>query len=391
MSVLFGSSNAGEDSSAAAIKALSEVKLPDIESMKLNLEHHVSQGIITPEEAQLYLQEASKMADINVDPSLYAAQKEALGGYQDIIANKGLDATAQAQLGQIATQEQTQSRGAREAILQNAQARGVGGSGIELASQMQAQQASAGQQAQRDMDVAANAQQRALQALEAYGQLGGQMQSQQFSQQAQQAQAQDAINAFNTKNRQEVENLKVKNRNIAQATNLASAQSISDKNIDIRNKQQQFNKNLPQQQFQNEITRAGGVASGFQSRANLQAGNERTQNEGIDRLVGTGLTAGATAFASDENLKKDIKPFDSRAFLDELTGRNYKYKDEKFGKGPQVGIMAQDLERVAPGAVINTDEGKMVDGGKLANVAIANLADMNQRLKALEDLKKGKK
>jgi len=397
MSVLFGSSNAGEDTSTAAIQALSDVKLPDIESMKLNLEQQVSQGIITPEEAQLYLQEASKMADINVDPSLYAAQKEALGGYQDIIANKGLDATAQAQLGQIATQEQTQSRGAREAILQNAQARGVGGSGIELASQMQAQQASAGQQAQRDMDVAANAQQRALQALQASGQLGGQMQSQQFSQQAQQAQAQDAINAFNTKNRQEVENLKVQNRNIAQATNLANAQSISDKNIDIRNKQQQFNKNLPQQQFQNEITRAGGVASGLQSRANLQAGNQRAENEGIDRLVGTGLTAGATAFAgakafaSDENLKKDIKPFDSRAFLDELTGRNYKYKDEKFGKGPQSGIMAQDLEKVAPGAVINTDEGKMVDSNKLANVAMANLADINQRLKALEDLKKGKK
>lgn len=391
MSVLFGSSNAGEDTSTAAIQALSDVKLPNIEDMRLNLEQQVLQGVLTPEQAQLYLQEASKMADINVDPSLYAAQKEALGGYQDIIANKGLDATAQAQLGQIAAQEQTQARGAREAILQNAQARGVGGSGIELASQMQAQQASAGQQAQRDMDVAANAQQRALQALQASGQLGGQMQSQQFSQQAQQAQAQDAINAFNAQNRQAVGNLNVQNRNIAQATNLANAQNISNQNVATRNQQQQFNRSLGQQQFQNEIARAGGVASGLQNQANLQAGNQRAQNEGIDRLVGTGLTAGATAFASDENLKKDIKPFDSRAFLDELTGRNYKYKDEKFGKGPQVGIVAQDLEKVAPGAVMDTEEGKMVDSGKLAGVAMANLADINQRLKALEDLKKGKK
>lgn len=391
MSMLFGSSDAGEDTSAAAIKALSEVQLPDIESMRLNLEQQVLQGVVTPEEAQTYLQQASEMANINVDPSLYASQKEALAGYKDIIANKGLDAISQAQLGQIASQEQAQARGAREAILQNAQARGVGGSGLELASQMQAQQAGASQQSQRDMDVAANAQQRALQALQASGQLGGQMQSQQFGQQAQQAAAQDAINAFNAQNRQQVSNLNVQNRNIAQAQNLAAQQNLANQNVATRNAQQQFNQALPQQQFQNAIARAGGVASGLQNQAQLQSANQRSQNEGIDRLVGTGLTAGATFAASDERLKKNIEPFDSKAFLDELTGRNYKYKDEKFGKGPQIGVMAQDLEKVVPSAVEDTNEGKMINGAKVANIAMANLADINERLKALEELKKGKK
>lgn len=389
MSVLFGSKNYGQSESAQAVAALKNIKLPDIEEMKINLEQQVSQGILTPEQAQLYLQEASQMVGIETDPSLYAAQKEALSGYQDIIANKGLDATAQAQLGQIASQEQAQSRGAREAIIQNAQARGMGGSGIELASQMQAQQASAGQQAQRDMDVAANAQQRALQALQASGQLGGQMQSQQFSQKAQQASAQDAINAFNAQNRQAVGNLNVQNRNTAQTANLANAQNISNQNVATRNQQQQFNRNLGQQQFQNEIARAGGVAQGLGNQAKIQADATVAKNQGMDQLIGTGLTAAATF--SDERVKKNIEPFDSRQFLNELTGYKYDYKNKNMGQGKQVGVMAQDLEKGAPQAVIDTPEGKLVDYNALGGPILASMSDLNERLAALEELKKGKK
>lgn len=391
MSVLFGNNNAGQSTANAATAELRKISLPDIEQMKVNLEQEVLQGKITPEEAATYLQEASKMADINVDPSLYAAQKSSLSDYGDIIANKGLTAADQAKLGQIASQEQTQQRGAREAILQNAQARGVGGSGMELASQMENQQASATRQSQRDMDVAAIAQQNALSALQAQGQLGGQMQAQQFGQQAQQAQAQDAIAAFNAQNRQNVSNLNVQNRNQAQAANLGAAQTLANQNIATRNLQQTTNKALPQQQFANEVAKAGGIASGLQTQASLEAKAQQSKNAGIDSLIGTGLQAGATMYASDKNLKKDIKPFDSRAFLDELTGKNYNYKNDKFGKGPQVGIIAQDLEKVAPQAVINTSEGKMVDGSKLSGPIMANLADINQRIAALEDLKKGKK
>jgi len=54
------------------------------------------------------------------------------------------------------------------------------------------------------LDVSAQAQSRALQALMQGGQLGGQIRQQDFGEQSEKAQAQDAINRFNTANRQQV-------------------------------------------------------------------------------------------------------------------------------------------------------------------------------------------
>lgn len=107
----------------------------------------------------------------------------------------------------------------------------------------------------------------------------------------------------------------------------------------------------------------------------------------------SGLAGGIAA--SDERLKDDIDEKagkkKARALLEGLKAYTFKYKPgvaEAAGKGEQVGIMAQELERVAPSAVINTRGGKMVHGAKLATALAATLPGLNDRLKKLEGTRK---
>jgi hypothetical protein len=98
--------------------------------------------------------------------------------------------------------------------------------------------------------------------------------------------------------------------------------------------------------------------------------------------------AGIAAMASDRKLKKNIRDADGDVedFMKGLKAYKYDYKDEKFGEGKRLGIMAQDLEKTKLGkrAVIDTDEGKMVDVRTLAGALAASTANLNKRLAKVE-------
>jgi hypothetical protein len=103
--------------------------------------------------------------------------------------------------------------------------------------------------------------------------------------------------------------------------------------------------------------------------------------------IGTGIGAAM----SDRNVKEDIEDGDKDAerVLKGLKAYSYKYKDEKHGKGRQFGPMAQDMEKAGLGhTVIETREGKAIDGAKAALSSIALAAHLAKRVSKLE---KGKK
>jgi hypothetical protein len=90
---------------------------------------------------------------------------------------------------------------------------------------------------------------------------------------------------------------------------------------------------------------------------------------------------------SDRLLKTDIKPGDAPAnkAIDALKAYAYRYKDPQYGAGPQVGVMAQDLERAGlKQAVIDTPGGKAIDPGKLAGANTAMIAALGRRVAELE-------
>ncbi len=86
-------------------------------------------------------------------------------------------------------------------------------------------------------------------------------------------------------------------------------------------------------------------------------GDTNIASANVLRFGGTSVctSAGCTS-SSDERLKKNIKPLDnSLESILQLRGVRYRYKDEaKFGDGQQVGVIAQEVEKIYP-EVVKTD------------------------------------
>lgn len=365
----------------------SKINVPTVAQQELKLQELVQQGVMTPEDAATVLQGQSGYNDISTDPSLKQNQMDALLGLQNISDSGGMTASDTANLNKIKTQEDAAARGKQQAIIQNAQSRGLGGSGLELMSSMQNQQDSATRNSQRDLDVAGMAQDRALKALMDRGNLSGQMQSQDFNQQAQKANANDSISRFNAQNQQNQINTNVAARNKAQLENLDAKQNVSNQNTAIGNTQQQYNKELQQKNFANEMQKANAQTSYSSQQAANKGADQRAADAAESKNADRFFNAAGMIAMSDERAKKDVEEFSPSDFLDSLTSYKYKYKDpKKYGDGEHVGVMAQDLEKTDAGSQMVSDspDGKVVDYSKAGPSVMASLADLNERLKRIE-------
>lgn len=290
------------------------------------------------------------------DPALKAAQMQALQGLRETVDANGLDAQTKARLSQAQNASSEQERGNREAILANQRARGLGGSGAELAAQLANQQGSAQRLNQQGLDTAAIGEQRKSDALRDLANLGGNIRNQNFGQAESVARANDTVNQFN-------------------ANNLNQAKQF---NIGTRLQ-------LPQQSLNNQIQLQQAKANELTGQAQMSQAQSNADRQFWAGLGGTAITAGA--IASDKRVKEDVKPFDSNEFLDDLTGVKFRYTNpDKYGHGEKNGIMAQDLEKNNPEAVSPDEEGvKRIDYSKITPDMLAAMADMNRRLNEVED------
>ncbi len=137
------------------------------------------------------------------DKNAVDAQLGALRYMQGVSANKGWTAEDRGRYNDMRNQVSGEDQARRQSILQNAQMRGIGGSGIELANQLAGASLSADRLSNQAFDVNAEASRRALQAAQASGQFGGQMRSQNADEQFQKFGAQDRAAQFNAGLRQQ--------------------------------------------------------------------------------------------------------------------------------------------------------------------------------------------
>ncbi len=144
-------------------------------------------------------QGATEFGGIQEDPRLRQMQMQALGQMQGISQAGGRDAQFNQGMNQAAQAGARQEQSQRAALQQAALQRGQYGGGQQFAQQLQAQQSGADRAGNQGFDTAAAAQQRALAAMQGYGQGAGQLRGQDYSQAAQKAQAQDIINSANTR------------------------------------------------------------------------------------------------------------------------------------------------------------------------------------------------
>ncbi|WP_165840763.1 tail fiber domain-containing protein [Pseudomonas sp. SDI] len=85
---------------------------------------------------------------------------------------------------------------------------------------------------------------------------------------------------------------------------------------------------------------------------------------------------------SDERLKQEITPLrDPIAHLQALRGVSYRFKSD--GKR-DVGLLAQDVEKVYPELIVEQNGYKALDYQKLAAPLIEAVKVLDQRLSALE-------
>ena len=243
-----------------------KIEVPSIEEQFVQVEELVRQGVLTPLEAQEIQADPSLMLEITTDPFIAQAQQQSLAKLQEV-GEEGLTLEDKARLEQVRREVGAQERGQRERLAQEMEERGIRGSGIELAAQLQLQQAAADRRSQEALEQEARAEQRALQAIMQSGEVASQMRGQQFAEQSAKAQAEDAIRQFNIANQRQVQEANLQRQMQAQAANLAEQQRIADANVARRQEEALRRAGLKQQRFQNimqkEETKAaamGGVA-----------------------------------------------------------------------------------------------------------------------------------
>lgn len=411
----YAAKKSGDSRTKAAKKAqgyVNGIEVPSLEEARAQLIELVQQGVITPEQAQAIEQEQTAFSQIDEDPRLRQTQVDALTQLEEIANAGGMDARLRASLYDIGAEQAAQNRGDQEAILANARARGIGGSNLETVNRLVASQAAATRGANQGVQAAALAESRRMQALQDAASLGGSIRSADYQKSAQEAAARDAIARFNTQARQNAANQNVAMANSAQAANLGEKQRIADVNAGAKNDVQSKLWDLQFRKGTAQANAALGVGAGqaADSQAKWQAAQGGAQAGGTFANTLSSVFGGAgqqqtaqpqqdygygpqqpSYMMSDERAKTDIEPFDAEALLEDLSGVKYRYKPG-LGQpeGKQVGVMAQDIERHAPGAVETGKDGlKRVNNDQLGGILLATLADMHDRVSNLEGKRNG--
>jgi hypothetical protein len=274
---------------------------PNLQQYILPYQQAVLVGQLTPEEAVAQLQQQTAMAGITIPSELLSAQQGALSKLKQIADEGGLTAVDRARLFDAKNEMATASRGAQEAIMQNAQQRGVGGSGMEMANRMLAQQAAATRGSAAGVNVAAEAQKRALEAIQQQGTMATGMRTQGFNEDARKAEATDSINRFNVGLTNQTQAANVASRNAAQAANLAERQRVADFNIGQREREAAARLGAAQTGWQNTLNQATGVTNAAAGQATNAQNASVAANTAADAAARTDAATTGAAWQGAAN------------------------------------------------------------------------------------------
>lgn len=286
-----------------AIETYQQAGMPPNTSLPLILKQFSQQGIITPELEKDIQMRSSEAANLQEAPEGREAQISALQQLAQV-SKGGLRPEDRAAFNQLRDETMRQEEAKRQQIVQNMQARGVAGSGAELAAQLQSAQSGANTMAQRGDEISSLASQRALQALGQYGSMGGQVRGQDFSNSMAKAQAADALAQFNIQNQRALQTRNVGTLNDAQKLALAEKQRIADTNIQQANRETERQNQAKADDYSKRLDYYKGLAGLYGG----QAQGVREQGKDVAsgyQAAGTGLGKVFKTFEDqDELLKK---------------------------------------------------------------------------------------
>jgi hypothetical protein len=193
---------------------------------------------------------------------------------------------------QQAQQEASKAAGSqREALMQQYARRGMGGSGLELSSQLQSQSDAFGRGADVGLAGGMERYKSGLQAMRDAANLGGQIRGEDVSLETANA---GIINDFNTRNTDRMQgfaNQVADTRNQAQQYNIGQAQGVANQNVAGRNQAKRDKVSNTQQQFNNQVAiadRQAGIGGQAITQVNQNAADRNQMIQGVGN-AGTGI------------------------------------------------------------------------------------------------------
>ena len=276
---------------AAAYAELNKIGMPPDLSKEIIMKQFESMGELTPELEQEINMQASEVAKIQEDPALRNAQMEALntlGG----VSRGGLRAEDRAAYNQLRNQVQQDGEAKRQQILQQMQARGMGGSGANLAAQLQSAQASVDTASAGADTLAADASKRALEALSQRANLAGNVRGQDMSAAEMRASAVDNRNQFLYENSVARQRNNIAAQNAAAASNLTNNQRLAEMNTQQQNAELLRQQEAKRQAYLDALDLAKAKANALNNQGQIAAANGAATGAaqaGIASAIGQGI------------------------------------------------------------------------------------------------------
>lgn len=204
---------------------------------------------------------------VHADSEMKGLERQALDEMLKVGRSGGMTLEDRANLnsiqGDIAQKEQTGRANIREDMAR----RGQRGGGAELSMQLANQQGAANRANSAGLDVAAQSQARARDAILQGGRMAGGMRRDDFAEKSQRAGAADARSRYNA---------------------------------DAKARANTYNAGLPQQQYANELTRAQGRSGQLQGQAAFH-GNQAANTRALSAGVGKSIYESGKAYDEDDD------------------------------------------------------------------------------------------
>lgn len=214
---------------------------------------------------------STEHGNVQVDPRLKQAQYRALERLKQVEDEGGLLLEDKVALNSLQNDLSQRAGQDRRAVLNNLEARGVAGSGDELAAALAGQQQASNRAGAFASNTAAQAQRRMYQSMLDRGQMAGRMRDQDFGEQSRRAEAQDAISRYNAS---------------------------------LRTDTNRYNAGLGQVQHQNRMQMADRRAQGFRDQANMKMG-KAADTRNFYGGMGLAANEAATTYGSHEQRQRD--------------------------------------------------------------------------------------
>lgn len=233
------------------------------------------------------------------------AQLEALRRLQQAGSEEG-DILSDTAINEANRKAAISNQGMQGQILENMRRRGVGGSGLELAAQLSAQQAAGERGALSSEAAGAEGYRNRLNALMQSGELGGRIKNEELDLEGKNTSILNAFNQRNATNRNAYNQYADELANKAQLYNVGEKQRVYEKNTGGDYDAKVANRNrlneLAQQKFQNDMSRVTGQQA--QSAINQQANSNDTKDRN-NAIQGVGNTASAYYQREDDNEQRE--------------------------------------------------------------------------------------